>query len=125
MGPVHRLPFPIYHSPPLFYIYTTAFTLRPIFSDTAAVAFGVIVRIYVLGSRTDSVTRSPNVIEFELPSKLDCYSFGKLELVENLWNKAVEDRKEIVRTMAYDRDFPDGYTRALNTWDFCATEIKG
>lgn len=96
--------------------------LRPIFSMSkiiaAVAAFGVILLICALGSRTDSAARGLDFIKSGLPSNLDRHLLAKLELAEKLWGEAVEDRQEMARAMGNDKEFPDGYIRPYNTWDF-------
>jgi hypothetical protein len=43
---------------------------------------------------------------------------AKLAHAEQLWQQAVEGRKEMVAAMGRDRDFPDGYIAPYNVWDF-------
>ncbi|KAL2106124.1 hypothetical protein VUR80DRAFT_7249 [Thermomyces stellatus] len=92
--------------------------LRPAFAMSKAVmatsAFGIFLLIVALASRSDSAREYMR----SAPWNVDKHLLAKLELAEKLWAQAVEDRKVMAEHMGHDREFPDGYLRPYNVWDF-------
>ena len=85
---------------------------------TAASALGVILLICALASRSDSAREYMPFKSGNAPWNMDKHLIAKLDLAEKLWAEAVEDRKEMMNHMGKDREFPDGYLRPYNVWDF-------
>lgn len=93
-----------------------AFTMSKIVTTISA--FGVVLLICALASRSDSAREYMPSFKNGAPWNVDKHLLAKLELAEKLWAQSVEDRQVMAQRMGKDRDFPDGYINPFHVYDF-------
>lgn len=89
-----------------------AFTMSKVV--TAISAFGILLLLVALGSRSDSAREYMRAA----PWNVDKHLLAKLNLAEKIWAEAVAGRQDMVAQAGHDKNFPDGYTRPFAVWDF-------